>query len=287
MLDKRVDKWVVFNSDSSVDIPNFFKGSSRIILVASKALATNTLVISNLKAKLGNTLAATKLGVGSHTPYADVLDVVSLLRKHDADALVCVGSSSYSDCCKIARLLHATLPPNSSLTEEEMTSLVDAKTGRTPSQVLKDPTIKLVLVPTSLSASEYNAVSSASNSKGKKEHFGAFDRDAHAPDLILLDPWVASTAPMDLWIMSGIRAIDHCVEIFVASGASEGCRGHCVKGLRALLSGLMKYKQLKDKDRDESEEKRLLVAISDCQRGAREAISGLICFRSHLGPSHG
>lgn len=312
-LPTRTDKPVHFNTSLLTAIPSSLRhwSSKRVILVASAGLARNTDTISKLQSSLGSTLAATKLGIRPHTPYADVLDVLRLIREHDADALVCIGSSSYSDCCKIARLLHYTLPADAELTVESMEALVDHATGRTLSipgssdTDTKDLTLKLILCPTTLSASEYNAVSSASNPKGKKQHFGTFEprHDIYAPDVMICDPWVAATTPRDVWIMSGIRAVDHCVETFGSKGFSREGKETVLKGLRALVKGLWEYRrgeeegegvkkgdvgdvEGKAKEKEQEDKDVLIHGISSCQRGARDAISGLVVHRSTMGPSH-
>jgi len=117
--------------------------------------------------------------------------------------------------------------------------------GGTPVQVFNGLSVKtrLILIPCSLSVSEYNPVSSATNSSGEKQHFGTFGFDAGAPDLILLDPVVAATAPPDkLWLPSGVRAIDHCVETMWNSRVSDDNTQTSVDGLRALIRGLSEYK---------------------------------------------
>jgi len=138
----------------------------RILIVHSKALHENTDIVEKLKEKLGSFVVGTKSGVGAHSPYEDVLEIVRLYNEKNADCLISIGSSSYSDACKIARLMYANLAPDN-LTVEAMESLVDQKKGSAVD--LKDPTTRLILVPTSLSASEWNNNSSATNPQTKKE----------------------------------------------------------------------------------------------------------------------
>jgi alcohol dehydrogenase class IV len=196
----------------------------RIFIVHSKALGENTDVIENLKEKLGLFVVGTKSGVGAHSPYEDVLEIARLLHEKKADCLISIGSSSYSDASKIARLMHTNLDPDN-LTVEAMEALVDQDKGSAAG--LKDPTTRLILIPTSLSASEWNNNSSATNPQTKKkQHFAS---EHAAPDLILLDPEVASTSPRKLWLSSGIRAVDHCVEtvcIFIAQYSQLKSRAH-------------------------------------------------------------
>ena len=276
-LEKSKGHDAIFNSSYLEDIPAELASwkANRIVLAFSKSLDAQTDVIKNLEARLGDIIVAKKSGVGSHSPYGDVIDIANLLHTNQADCLISIGSSSYSDACKIATLMHATLPPG--FTEADMEALVDQETGITWN--VKPPTVKLIVVPTSLSASEWNAVSSATNSERKKQHFGTPEA---SPDLILLDPEVASTSPKMLWLSSGVRAVDHCVETMCNKLSHEEANQHMETGLRFLIKGLKEYEE----GRDAMNRKELLHGISECQVGSREAMMGFLIWRIPLGPSH-
>ncbi|OCL02301.1 maleylacetate reductase [Glonium stellatum] len=267
----------IFNSSYLEDIPAELASwkVNRVVLVFSKSLDAQTDVIKKLEARLGDSIVAKKSGVGSHSPYADVIDIANLLHANQADCLISIGSSSYSDACKIAALMHATLPPG--FTEADMEALVNKETGITWD--VKPPTVKVIVVPTSLSASEWNAISSATNSDRKKQHFGTPEA---APDLVLLDPEVASTAPRMLWLSSGVRAIDHCVETMCNKLSHEEANQHMEAGLRSLIKGLKEYREGGEaRNREE-----LLRGITECQIGSREAMMGILIWRIPMGPSH-
>lgn len=284
----------IFNAKFLEDIPDAVSRwqSHRIMLVASKGLAANSDRISRLQSTLGSKLVHTKLGVGTHTPYADVRDIAINIQKHNIDCVISVGSCSYSDACKIASLLANNLPSGFSV--DDMESLVDKDRGIADSRngsPLQPRQCKLLVVPTSLSASEWNAVSSATNSQGKKQHFGLWDQGQ--PDLILLDPELASTSPEDLWLSSGVRCIDHCVELMCNPLSSEkgyeGVNVHAEEGLKCMVAGLTEYKQAKGKGESGSQDEDhdlLLKGISECQFGSREALTGLLIWRVPMGPSH-
>ncbi|KAJ4355605.1 uncharacterized protein N0V89_003625 [Didymosphaeria variabile] len=252
-------------------------GCRRAVIVHSKALDSATDVIKNLSRQLGSLVVATRSGVGAHSPYKDVLDITKLLQDNDADSLISIGSSSYSDACKIARLLHTNLAPEN-YTVDGMEGLVDQEKGNTLN--LKDPKVKLIVVPTSLSASEWNHTSSASNPKTrKKQHF---QNENAMPDLILLDPEVASTSPRKLWLSSGMRAVDHCVETICNKACTPEASQHMEKTLATLLKGLKEYKEGENNDNREE----LLAGISECQLGSRSAMMGLLQYKIPMGPSH-
>ncbi|KAH7377759.1 alcohol dehydrogenase [Pyrenochaeta sp. MPI-SDFR-AT-0127] len=249
----------------------------RIVLVHSKTLDENTEVVKKLKEKLGSFIVGTKSGVGAHSPYEDVLHITKLLNEKNADCLVSIGSSSYSDACKIARLMQTNLAVEN-LTVEGMESLIDQDLGK--AEGLKDPRIKLILVPTSLSASEWNNNSSATNpNTHKKQHFSS---EYAAPDLILLDPEVSFTSPRKLWLSSGMRAVDHCVETMVNEKCTQDVFHHMEDSLDILLKGLKDYQD----SESEGNCSDLLDGISQCQLGSRNAMMGLLLWHIPMGASH-
>ncbi|UNI18574.1 hypothetical protein JDV02_004834 [Purpureocillium takamizusanense] len=307
----------IFNSNFLEDVPAALAqwGSSRVLLVSSKTLAAqHGDRIAALQSALGShRLANTKLGVGSHSPYADVRDIARRVQRLRADCVISVGGCSYSDACKAACLLAANLAPD--FTEEDMEALVDERRGIADARPedgtpLRPRACRLVAVPTSLSAGEWNALSSATNARtGKKQHFGGWEGGGQ-PDLILLDPELAAaTSPERLWLSSGVRCVDHCVELMCnpesAEGRCEGLHGHAERGLRCMLGGLTEYKAAKTRARGAGEKQQqqqgtqeekeeagdkerqlLLEGVSECQYGSREALTGLLIWRVPMGPSH-
>lgn len=268
----------VFDSSYLLDIPHYLDQwqSKRVVLVVSKSLESNTNYIKDLEAKLGDKVVGKQSGVGSHSPYKDVISIAHLLQSKDADCLICIGSSSYSDASKIATKLHATLPPN--FTAEDMESLINQKRG---AGILKPAKVKLILLPTSLSAAEWNGTGSCTNSSGKKQHFGLGNHLNGAADVLLWDPELASTAPEKLWLSSGVRCIDHCVETMTHESCTPEASRDAEAGLADMIRGLGEYREGKGKDRKE-----VLRGISESQKGSRQAIKGLIVHRSPFGPSH-
>ena len=283
----------IFNSNFQQDILEAVQrwGNSRVVLVASKSLNANTDKVKSLIEALGRNLVATELGIGSHSPYADARRVAATIQTVHADCVISVGSSSYSDATHIACMLAENLATG--FTVEDMEALVDPTRGMADTKdgkPLATRSCKLILVPTSLSASEWNGVSSATNTAGKKQHFGSWDQGY--ADLILLDPELASTSPATLWLSSGVRCIDHCVELMCnpksAEPGKEGVTIHAEKGLRCMIEGLTKYKQAKDRKEllDQAGLDSLYEGISECQSGSREAMTGLLIWRVPMGPSH-
>lgn len=277
----------IVNGNVTEDVPNLVSQwqCERVVIVASRSMSEKSRVLQDLKKSLGTKVVGEKIGVGSHTPYPDVLEITKILQMEKADCLVSIGSSSYSDACKIARLLAPTLRPQQ-LTADAITSLMDLKKGRTKPGVLREPTAKLILVPCTLSASEYNPISSATDPRGKKEHFGeSIEHVAAAADVILLDPAIIDTVPQNVWLESGARAIDHCVEAMVSTRVGDEGTKVAQDSLADLIRGLSRYKAAREQN-PLPDGTQMLDAVSSCQVGARGAISTLICYQSKMGPSH-
>ncbi|RDW62239.1 hypothetical protein BP6252_11672 [Coleophoma cylindrospora] len=275
----------IFNAHYTQDILAALEGwrSQRVLLVHSKTLAANTTHIHDLKVALGARLVAAKAGVGAHSPYADVIDIAHKITDNEIDCVVCVGSGSYSDACKTARLMSATLPHG--FCEADMEALIDPAIGVAPEGAIKKAEgVKLVLVPTSLSAGEWNYAASCTNSVGKKQHFAL--QDGCAADLVLMDPWLAKTAPERLWLSSGIRAVDHCVEMLChpKSAAHPDAQTWCLEALKGLSKGLVEYKEGLTRGIEGDEE--LIEGVSKCQAGSRMALMGFMIYRIPMGASH-
>ncbi|KAF6227568.1 hypothetical protein HO173_012207 [Letharia columbiana] len=66
-----------------------------------------------------------------------------------------------------------------------------------------------------------------------------FSSPTIGPALIILDANLAVTTPLNVWIQTGVRAIDHCVESFCNLKRVAGFDEACVKGLQRLIPALL------------------------------------------------
>lgn len=249
----------------------------RVVLVHSMTLDANTDVVSKLREKLGHFVVGEKADVGTDSPYEDILEITDLLNNSKADCLLSIGNSSCSDACKVVRLMQTNLDPQY-LTSGAMEALVDQDKDAVDN--LKDPRIRLILVPTSLSANEWNNKSSASNPSTEKRRY--FSSPSAAPDLILLDPDIASKSPRMLWLASGMQNVDRCVETMVNDQCGLDAFHHMEDALAVLLKGLKDCREGENKD-DHGE---LVHDTSQCQLGSRNAMVGLLLWNIPMGLSH-
>ena len=96
------------------------------------------------------------------------------------------------------------------------------------------------------------------------------------PKAVVLDPVVTRHTPMWLWLSTGIRAVDHCVEGICSNEATPDGDASALHGLSLLARGLPKVKA---NPQD-------LEARLDCQLGSWLSMAPLVAGVP-MGASHG
>ena len=75
---------------------------------------------------------------------------------------------------------------------------------------MKAPTVRQVSVPTTISGGEFSAISGVTDERTKVKEL--LRHPLIMPATVILDPAVTRYTPEWLWLSTGVRAIDHCVE---------------------------------------------------------------------------
>ena len=245
--------------------------ASRVYIIASKSLSTNTDALERLKAALGDRTVGVRIGIGSHTPIADIVDIIAEVRPLEVDCLITLGAGSLTDGAKLVRFAIA----NDAYSVEDINTLWGGPSHSNPArrQDLKRPTIPLICIPTSLSGGEYQQLAGATEpapSHAKRSFEPHVD-----PDLVIQDPELSMTTPEWVWLSTGIRAVDHCVETLCSLKSNEKGDREASQALSKLIPGLLRCKH---SPRD-------LQARHQCQLGVVEAMSA-VSSGVPLGASH-
>ena len=201
--------------------------ASRIYIIASNSLAIKTDNLDRLKNALGSKVVGSRVGIKPHTQWVEVLEIIAEAKQLDIDCLITLGAGSLTDAAKIVRFALA----NDALVMEQLASL-----QRDGGNV---PTIPLICIPTSLSGGEYQSLAGGTNPQGQKQAFYP-KRD---PDIVIQDPELTLTTPESVWLSTGIRAVDHCVETLCSLQSNQSGDDAAEEGLRALIPGLVKCKE--------------------------------------------
>ncbi len=186
-------------------LPREVSDAARIVLVTTRSLAGGALVAS-AKAAIGDRLVGVFSAMRAHSPVEDVLALATLLRDQEADLLVALGGGSVIDGSKVA-----CLAVWRGITDAG--TLIGAAASRGASPGAWDgaaPTPRIVAVPTTLSAAEFAPHGGYTDiAAGRK--YRALD-PWMVPRAVLLDPAATQETPPELFLSSGIRALDHAAE---------------------------------------------------------------------------
>jgi maleylacetate reductase len=206
---------VLFGPGSVQKIANEVQrlGGQRALVVTGNSLALQTDVVQRVIAALGTFYAGTFHDIRQHAPKSDVARAVDQACSVQADILISVGGGSPIDATKA--LAYA-------LAQESGTFL---------------PHIAL---PTTMSAAELSSHAGITDEEKNAKTIVA-DRQL-TPRAIILDAALTLTTPTQLWLSSGIRALDHAVETLYAPGLHPINDVLALEAIRKLFSYLPQSK---------------------------------------------
>ncbi len=248
-------------------------GATRVFLMVSQSLNRNTEEVAKLKAALGNRCAGVWDGMPPHTPRAAVIKATEAARAANADLIVTIGGGSITDGAKAVQMCLA----NDIRTPEAMDALrpvkgADGVVG--PPATMKAPSVRQITVPTTISGGEFSAIAGVTDERTKNKEL--MRHPAIMPATVILDPAVTVHTPEWLWLSTGVRAVDHCVEGICANEAHAYGNAQALQGLALLATGLPRVKA-NPKDID---------ARLDCQLGTWLSM-GPLAAGVPMGASHG
>ncbi len=150
---------------------------------------------------------------------------------------------------------------------------------------MREAEIPIICVPTTLSSGEYNPLGGATDDVSRHKQL-FLEPGNQGPKILVWDPELCLGVPARIWLSTGLRAVDHCVESICSSNATGEGSEWSVKGLRFVLPALLKWKRLKQKGGLGGEEE-LKEVILQCFKGGRCAMMASILYGVHMGGSHG
>ena len=242
-------------------------GAARAFLMVSGTLNRQTDEIEKIRKGLGARCVGTFDAMPPHTPRAAVIAASEAARAANADLIVTVGGGSITDGAKAVQICLAN-----DVRSVEDIDRVRAGKGAAPR--LNPPVVRQISVPTTIAGGEFSAIAGVTNERTKVK-----ERLAHPlvmPRAAILDPRLAVHTPQWLWLSTGIRAVDHCVEGLCSREAHPYADAQALKGLSMLAEGLPRVKV------DAGD----LDARMDCQIGTWLSM-GPLSSGVPMGASHG
>jgi len=247
-------------------------GANRVFLMVSGTLNRETDEIEKVRRALGDRCAGTFDRMPPHTPRGAVIAAAEQARESGADLIATIGGGSITDGAKAVQLCLA----NAIRTPEALDNYLPVKgpDGTLGPPPCNAPTVRQIAVPTTLSGGEFSAISGVTDERRKVKEM--FRHPGIIPRAVILDPAVTVHTPQWLWLSTGIRAVDHCVEGICSGKANAFADAQALHGLQLLARGLPKVKE------DPAD----LQARLDCQMGTWLSM-GPIASGVPMGASHG
>ncbi|HTV88222.1 MAG TPA: iron-containing alcohol dehydrogenase [Stellaceae bacterium] len=248
-------------------------GAERVFLMVSGTLHRTTGAIADVRGALGNRCAGLFDHMPPHTPRHAVIAAAAMARDAKADLIATVGGGSITDGAKAVQLCLA----NDIATIDDLdlcraVAGADGTAGPPPS--LKPPGVRQITVPTTLSAGEFSAIAGVTDERRRLKEM--LRHPLVMPRAVMLDPAITVHTPEWLFLSTGIRAVDHCVEGICSNEANPYADAQALHGLALLARGLPRVKA------DPGD----IEARLDCQLGSwlsMAAIAGGV----PMGASHG
>jgi alcohol dehydrogenase class IV len=171
---------------------------------------------------------------------------------------------------------------NSAFTLDDLAKLhAGAEPKRDPSS-LSGCSIPIINIPTSLSGGEYTFTGGATDFRTHNK--ASFQHPTIGASLVILDPSITVSTPEGVWLSSGMRAVDHCVEglcsVFFSGPADAATKAKVEETLLAALQLLLPNLLVtKKQPRDLSTRRSCMLGVLEALRGLKAGVP--------MGASHG
>lgn len=250
-----------------------FVKAERVYIICSKSIAAQTDNLQKLETALGEKHAGSWLGVPAHTPYDGLIPILHDVKEKQADCIVTLGGGSLADGAKL--LVYAI--ENGVDTLEDLIKLEKSfigLKGEVFTGIGKPAKIPLIFIPTTLSGAEYSKFAGCTNPKNDLKV--QFTHPTMFAKLVTLDGDLCRSTPSWVWLSTGVRAIDHCVEVTCSTNSRPESDQAAARGLKRLVKSLLVY--IRDPDDTRS--------MLESQLGCNDGLVGLTLM-VYCGASHG
>ena len=226
---------VIFGQGRAGDLPSELDrlGSRRVMVLSGRSIAEKTDTVKRVESLLGDRCLAVYSNLPQRAPLATAVEATQIALANEVDTLVGVGGSTISDAARMIGVMMA----EGLTTEEALRKRAHQGGGNFQSTADGDKLPTQVSIPTTLSAGEFNlgggnVLDDQAGHKIRVRHPGLY---AH---LIVLDPDMTEGTPDWLWLSSGVKALDHCIERLYCRGSQPATDATTQKAAELLLRHL-------------------------------------------------
>ena len=249
-------------------------GGKRGWVLSGRTVAEKTDSVRRINEGLGDLSAGVYSGLIQRAPLSTAIEAANMAVANGVDTLVGVGGSTISDAARMIAVLMAegitTVDQLRQLGEDQDMVLEPNLDGKSlPLQVS---------IPTTLSAGEFNmgggnVLDDQAGHKIRVRHPRLY------ADLIMLDPVMTEGTPDWLWLSTGVKALDHCIERLYSTGNQPAIDAPVLAAAEMLFTYLPKSRE---SDGDPEARLQCLVAAWMSMMGAPNFSMGLSHAIGHI-----
>jgi maleylacetate reductase len=246
-------------------------GIARAVIITGNSLAQETDLVDRVAGATGGCVAGVFSATSQHVPRESVIAAADFVRSKNADAIISFGGGTPNDTAKAVTICIAE-----NITEPDGLEAIRIKfeyPDKLEIPSLSADPLPMFAVPTTLSAGEFTFF------------VGITDRKRQVKDLYLdkritakcvfIDPELTLATPERLWLGTGMRSVDHCIEAMCSSTHQPFTDALAYRSLNMLV------RYLRETKADPGD----LTARGQCMVAAWMSVCGLASVA--LGLSHG
>ncbi len=213
-------------------------GGKRTLVLSGRSVAEQTDAVRRVQQAMGDAAVGVYSGLTQRAPLATAVEAANLAVSLEADTLVGVGGSTISDAARMIAVLMA----DGITTVEELRERGQRQDMLMRPNLDGKPLPLQVCIPTTLSAGEFNMGGGNVLDDGMGHKIRVGHPRLYA-DLIVLDPDMTAGTPDWLWLSTGVKALDHCIERLYCNGNQPAIDAPVLTAAEMLFSALPRSRQ--------------------------------------------
>ncbi len=190
-------------------------GVERALLVTGRTLATETDLVDQVRAAAAGRIGGVFDDTTQHVHRASVIRALDAARGIHADGIVSFGGGTPNDTGKAVVLGLAENVETAADFDRYRVRFEYPSTLEIPA-IAGDP-LPMVAISTTLSAGEFTHFAGITDSDRKVKDL--YVDKKMAARAVILDAALTVQTPQWLWLSSGMRAVDHCIEALCSTNA--------------------------------------------------------------------
>ena len=274
--DPPVPTRIVFGNRKTDSLKEEIKklGGKRALILSGRSVADKTESVQRVENSLGGVSVAAYAGLTQRAPLAAAVEAANMATDAGVDTLIGVGGSTISDAARMIAVLMAE-----GITTVEQLRYLGEENDLMLSPDLDEHKLPLqVSIPTTLSAGEFNmgggnVIDDEAGHKIRVRH-----RRLYA-DLIVLDPVMTEGTPDWLWLSTGVKALDHCIERLYTTGNQPAIDAPVLAAAEMIFTHLPKSRE---SENDSEARLQCLIAAWMSMMGAPNFATGLSHAIGHI-----